>query len=331
MKARTRLLVAFVTLLLVIIISTLGLAYFEDWSLFDALWVTIVSLTTVGFGDIVPQSVQGRVFLLIVLIVGVGTVAYSIGAIINTLVEGQISRIMERNKMMKAIKQLNNHIIVCGAGRVGTQVAQILKAEKVPYVLIDINDEIISQRQVEGHLAMIGDATADEVLLEAGIAKAQGMVCALSEDAYNVFIVLTARAISPNIKIVSRAERPESVEKMRRAGADKVISPAKIGGYQMAMSMLKPATVDLVDTLFANHNLQLQLEEIVINADSKIANREIREVFDRQHTNVILVSIIRGDQVIMIPRGNDLMLPGDTLVIIGDRGDLEGLENTILK
>jgi voltage-gated potassium channel len=178
---------------------------------------------------------------------------------------------------------------------------------------------------------MIGDATADEVLLEAGIAKAQGMVCALSEDAYNVFIVLTARAISPNIKIVSRAERPESVEKMRRAGADKVISPAQIGGYQMAMSMLKPATVDLVDTLFANHNLQLQLEEIVINADSKIANREIREVFDRQHTNVILVSIIRGDKVIMIPRGNDLMLPGDTLVIIGDRGDLEGLENTILK
>src|SRR5665647_2562095 len=155
LKARTRLLVAFVTLLLVIIISTLGLAYFEDWSLFDALWVTIVSLTTVGFGDIVPQSVQGRVFLLIVLIVGVGTVAYSIGAIINTLVEGQISRIMERNKMMKAIKQLNNHIIVCGAGRVGTQVAQILKAEKVPYVLIDINDEIISQRQEEGHLVMI--------------------------------------------------------------------------------------------------------------------------------------------------------------------------------
>jgi len=331
LSARKRLLFAFLTLLLIIILSTLGLAYLENWSLFDALWVTIASLTTAGYGDILPKSIQGRAFLLIVLILGVGAVAYSIGAIINILVEGQISRIMERNKMMKAITQLDQHIIVCGAGRVGNQVAQILKAEQVPYVIIEINEEIVAQMQAEGHLAMIGNATEDEVLLEAGIKKAKGMVCALSEDAYNVFIVLTARAINPGIKIVARVERPESVEKMRRAGADKVISPAQIGGHQMAMFMLKPATVDLVDTLFSNRNLQLQLEEINISSDSKISNRQVNEVFNRQHTNVILVSIIRGDQVILKPKGNDVMLPGDTLVIIGDRGDLEGLEDKILK
>jgi len=322
---------AVLSLVGITLVSTLGLAYFEGWSLFNSLWVTIISLTTTGFGDIVPQTIPGRAFLLLVLLVGVGVVAYSLGAIINILVETQISRMMEHNKMIKTINKLENHIIVCGAGRVGSHVAEILRAERVPYVLIDMNEELIIHMQEEGHLAMIGDATQDEVLLAAGMGKAQGVVCALSEDAYNVFIALTARAFSPNMKIVARAERPETMEKMRRAGANKVISPAQIGGYQMAMSMLKPATVDLVDTLFTSQNLQLQLEEVAITENSRIARKEIRQVFDRQHTNVIIVSIIRGEQVILNPRGTDIMVPGDTLVIIGDRSDLEKMEGTIFK
>ncbi len=322
---------AVLSLVGITLVSTLGLAYFEGWSLFNSLWVTIISLTTTGFGDIVPQTMAGRAFLLLVLLVGVGVVAYSLGAIINILVETQISRMMEHNKMIKTINKLENHIIVCGAGRVGSHVAEILRAERVPYVLIDMNEELIIHMQEEGHLAMIGDATQDEVLLAAGMDKAQGVVCALSEDAYNVFIALTARAFSPNMKIVARAERPETIEKMRRAGANKVISPAQIGGYQMAMSMLKPATVDLVDTLFTSQNLQIQLEEVAITENSRIARKEIRQVFDRRHTNVIIVSIIRGEQVILNPRGTDIMVPGDTLVIIGDRSDLEKMEGTIFK
>lgn len=331
LSARIRLLWAFLSLLLIIIIGTLGLAFFEDWPLFDSLWVTIISLTTTGYGDIIPKTIEGRAFLLGVLIVGVGMVAYSMGAIINILVESQISRIMERNKMLKTIKQLNNHIIVCGAGRVGSYVAQVLKSEQVPYVLIDVDEELIVHRQEEGHLVMLGDATEDEVLLAAGIQKARGIVCALSEDAYNVFIALSARAAKPDLKIVARAEKPESAEKMRRAGADKVISPAQIGGYQMAMSMLKPATVDLVDTLFTSPNLQLQLEEVVVVENSPIANQEIRQVFNREHKNVIVVSIIRKDQVSLNPRGKDMILAGDTLVIIGNREDLESMETDTFK
>ncbi len=331
LSARIRLFWAFLSLLLIIITGTLGLAYFEDWPLFDSLWVTIVSLTTTGYGDILPKTIMGRAFLLVILIVGVGVVAYSMGAIINILVESQVSRIMERNKMLKTIKQLNNHIIVCGAGRVGSYVAQVLKSERVPYVLIDIDEELIVHRQEEGHLVMLGDATEDEVLLAAGIQQARGIVCALSEDAYNVFIALSARATKPDLKIVARAEKPETAEKMRRAGADKVISPAQIGGYQMAMSMLKPATVDLVDTLFTSRNLQLQLEEVVVAENSPIANQEIRQVFNREHSNVIVVSIIRKDQVTLNPRGKDIILPGDTLVIIGDREDLERMESNILQ
>lgn len=176
---------------------------------------------------------------------------------------------------------------------------------------------------------MLGDATEDEVLLAAGIQKAQGIVCALSEDAYNVFIALTSRSINPGLKIVARAEKPETAEKMRRAGADKVISPAQIGGYQMAMAMLKPATVDLVDTIFNSPNLQLQLEEVAVAENSPIVNQEIRQVFNREHRNVIVVSIIRKDQVSLNPRGKDMILAGDTLVIIGNREDLESMENDV--
>lgn len=329
MLARDRLIWAFLTLLLLIVVGTTGLVYFENWSFFDSLWVTIVSLTTTGYGDLLPETMSGRVFLLLVLIVGVGVVGYAMGAIINILVETQVSRIMERNKMLKAIRALENHIIVCGAGRVGSYVAQVLKSERVPYVLIEIDEELIAHRQEEGHLVMFGDATEDEILLTAGIQKAQGIVCALPEDAYNVFIALTARAIKPSLKIVARAERPETTEKMRRAGADKIISPAQIGGYQMAMSILKPATVDLVNTLFTSRDLQLQLEEVLIEEASPAANKEIRQIFNREHNNIIVVSIIRKDDIKLNPRGKDVILPGDILVLIGNREDLERMEKDV--
>ncbi len=328
MSARMKLAGAIFTLVLITIISSLGLAYLEGWPLFSALWVTIISLTTTGYGDIVPETYAGRAFLLLVLVVGVGTVAYSMGAIINILVESQISKVMGLNKMMNTINKLDNHIIVCGAGRVGSHVAEILKSERVPYVLIDVREDLITMMREEGHLVMLGDATEDEVLMAAGMERARGVVCALSEDAYNVFIALTARAIKPDIKIVARAEKPESVEKMRRAGANKVISPAQIGGYQMAMSMLKPATVDLVDTLFTSRNLQIQIEEVVVEETSNIANKALHQVFHRQENNVIVVTIIREDRVVMNPRGHEVILPGDTLLILGDRDDLEKMEST---
>jgi voltage-gated potassium channel len=249
------------------IIGTLGLVYFEGWSFFNALWVTVVSLTTTGFGDIVPVTIYGRVFLLFILVAGVGIVGYGVGVIVSVFIESQISRVLERNKMLREIEQLRNHIIVCGAGRVGSNVAFILKNERAPYVLIDSDEELVVHMREAGHLAIQGDATQDEVLLAAGIEKASGIVCALSEDAYNVFITLTARAIKPGLKIVARAERLESVEKLRRAGANKVIAPAQIGGHQLAMAILKPAMIEMVDTLFSSRQMELQLEEVLINSE----------------------------------------------------------------
>jgi voltage-gated potassium channel len=165
------------------------------------------------------------------------------------------------------------------------------------------------------------------MLLSAGIQRARGVICALSEDAYNVFVVLTARAVNPGLKIVARAAYPETVGKLRHAGADKVISPTQIGGRQMAMSMLKPATVDLVETLFTSRNLEIQLEEVAITENSALANQLLRDVFNREISKIIVVAIIRGEHVIMTPHGHDQIRSGDTLIIIGSRQDLEKMDS----
>lgn len=325
-EARLKLFSSVMALVGVTIAGTLGLAYFENWSVFDALWCTLVSLTTTGYGDIVPHTLAGRLFLMLILCSGVGVVAYSLGAVTSMLLENQISRIMERNKMQKSINKLKNHIIVCGAGRVGSNVAHVLRAENVSHVLVDNDPERISEMEEKGHLVMLGDATQDEVLLDLGIMEARGIVCALAEDAFNLFIALTARDLNPGIKIVARAERPESIQKLRRAGADKVIAPTQVGGFQLATAILKPTTVDLVENLFTSSSFQFQLEELLITDNSPLANQAIKDAFGRKKTNVTIIAIIRNDEVIMNIRGADIIQPGDMLILVGAKHDLEEIE-----
>ncbi len=273
-----------------------------------------------------PVTYQGKVFLLAVMLLGVGLVTYCLLTIFSFLVEGQVSRILRHDKTLAAIKKLENHIIVCGAGRVGSSVAHILKNENVPYVLVDNDEEKTTHLEDAGHLIYLGDATEDEVLITLGIHKARGVVAALPEDAYNLFVALSARDLNPQLKIVARAERPETVEKLRRAGADKVISPTQIGGHQMAMSMLKPVTVDLVDTLFTIPNKELQLEELLIAETSPLVNQDIKSIFGREEVEMRVIAIIRDNEVRMNIHGYDKVLIGDTLILLGSRTALEQLE-----
>lgn len=326
MESKLKVFIGLISLFLITVVSTLGLKYFEGWSLFNSLWVTVTSLTMVGYGDIIPITFGGRVFLLIVLVVGVGIVTYTLVTLFTFLVEGQVSKIMQRDKTLKAIKLLENHIIVCGAGRVGSSVAHVLRAEKASYILVDSDPDKVAELESAGHLVYEGDATEDEVLHTLGIKKARGVVAALPEDAYNLLIALTARDVNPNLKIVARAERPETMERLRRAGADKVISPTQLGGFQLAMAMIKPVTVDMVETLFTVANQQLQLEELHITETSPLMNMEIKDVFGREESKVRVIAIIRNTEVLMNIHGYDCIRAGDTLILVGARNDLEKIE-----
>jgi voltage-gated potassium channel len=300
--------------------------YFEGLNAFDSFWLTIVSLSTTGYGDIVPQTVGGRLFLLAVLVTGLVVVTYSLGTIINIFVESQLSNMKGNARMTKIIENLSNHVIVCGAGRVGGNVADILKAEKVPYVVIEINEELGEQMRKDGHLVLHGDATKDEILHMAGIQHARGIICGLANDAYNVFVVLTARAANPGLRIVARAVQPETVAKLRHAGADKIVSPNQIGGHRMAMAMPKPTAVELMETLFAPHNLEIQLEEVSITETSPMAHQPVKNYFGQGISGVMLVALIRESGARMNPSSEEIILPGDVLVLIGSSSELKKVE-----
>ncbi len=202
-----------------------------------------------------------------------------------------------------------------------------MKDDKVPYVLVDINPEVVEHNRDKGHPAIVGDPNHDEVLLDMGIEQAAGIVCALPDDAHNLFITLTARTLNPEIKIVSRAENPESIKKLFRAGADKVISPTLIAGSQMAMAMVKPLTVGLIDTLYTSKNEHINIEEFNVVPGSSLIGKDIVTLLGNQD-KMTIIAIIRDSEFIINVRGNTIINEGDTLVLIGSRDYLDKLEQS---
>lgn len=329
-ESRIKFIAAVTALLGVMVLGTLGMMYFEGWSAFDSVWMMVVSLSTTGYGDMVPQTKGGRVFMLFVLVGGLGVVTYSLGTIINILVESQFAK-MRGDGMVEKIDKLNNHIIVCGAGRVGSNVAEILKVEKAAYVVVDVNEERVTEMREQGHLVLQGDATRDDVLHSLGLTRASGIICALANDAFNVFVTLTARAVNPGLKIVSRAVQPETVAKLRQAGADKIVSTDMIGGHRMAMSILKPQAVELLDTLIAPNRMEIQIEELRVTENSPLIGQPLGEFFSRNEGDLMVVALMRGSDVKMNPGPDYIVQVDDVLVLIGSSDQMDKVSKDIVR
>ena len=307
--------------------GTLGYIVIEMWSPLDALYMTVITLTTVGFGEVYPLSHSGKIFTIILVVMGVAGVAYTLSVIARMVVEGEIKSLLGRRKMQKGLKELTNHYIVCGFGRVGRRIAQELCARKVPFVVIDRDPQRIEQAETDCFIFVQGDSTSDQTLLDAGIERAKGLITAVVDEADSVFIVLSARQLNPGLFITARAESDEGEKKLLRAGANKVISPHKIGGIRMALTALRPNLVDFMSLVTFDQRTDLSIEEIEVKGGSSLVDSTIKDCHIRHDLGTTIVGIKKpGKDVFLNPSPETTIEAGDILIVIGERKGLEKLE-----
>lgn len=323
---KKRLLYAHLAVITMVTVGTVGFHYFENLSWLDSLYFTTATVTTVGYGDIVPHTSGGRKFTVLFLLFGVGTVLYALTLLAQSFIQAEIFSALGIRRKTREMEKLSDHYIICGAGRVGRRIIQSLQKENIPLVVIEIDEEKIALiKNHEKHYVFVGDATNEANLLTIGVKRAKGLVTCLSDDAKNVYVVLTARDLNKNLHIVSRAVEEQAEPKLIRAGANRVVSPIIIGSQSMSRALIKPAIADFMDSIVAE-NLDLVFEEIPIKDNSSYIFRELRNTNISTELNILVVAIRRNDgEMIFNPSGNTKILSCDLLIVIGNAESVKKL------
>jgi len=325
MNPLRRLLWGICALAAIIVIGTGGYIIIEGWPFLDALYMTIITITTVGYSEVHPLSTGGQTFGIFLIIGGVGGALYTITAIIGYIIEGQFGTTLERRRMKTRIAKLKEHFILCGYGRVGEEIAYKFKEEGIPFIIIDNQPERIALAEQAGYLYLQADATSDEVLREAGIEQARGLVAAVGEDAENTYITLSARGLRPDLFIEARSSSEEAETKLKRAGANRIVSPQGIGGQHMAMLALRPAVVDFIDTVTHGRGRKLQLEDVGIGGNSSLVGLTMKAA--RSKTGIaILATRKKSGKFLTNPHDEEIIEDGDRLIVIGTKKRLAALE-----
>jgi voltage-gated potassium channel len=319
-----------VILLVTIIISfgTIGYMLIEGWGLLDSLYMTVITLSTVGFKEVGDLSTAGRLFTIILIIGGVGTVLYALGKGARFILEGELQEAFGRRILEKKVKGLKDHYIICGFGRMGKIIGKELKNRGVEFIAIEKNPIPYEKEEM---LILEGDATQDDVLKESGIEKAKGLITVLSTDAENLYVVLSAKGLNPGLYIVARAGEEGSEQKLLRAGADRVISPYLIGGLRIAHTVLKPAVVDFIEFATKAGNIDLQMEEITIPESSGLIGLTLDQCGMGRELGIIVVAIKRATgEMRFNPTFRTTIKLGDTLIVLGEVSKLKILEEKVL-
>jgi voltage-gated potassium channel len=321
-----RLIAPIAIFVMLVALGTLGYVLIEGWSFLDAVYMTVITLTTVGYGETHPLSTAGRVFTLGLMVLGIGGALYGFTAIMQFVFEGHLGRNLERRRMLRRIEQLQRHILLCGYGRVGRQVARDFLESKVPFVVIDARQETLNEAAEEGCLTVRGDAADDETLRRAGIERARGLITCVTSDADNIFVTLSARALRADLLIVARGNNDDAAPKLRRAGADWVVSPYSIGGHQMAMLAVRPTSVELVERVSGHLEVDLLVEEVKVQAGSALVGKTVRDIGQQVAPGVRILVIRRDTQLLTRPPLDAQLAAGDELVAFGTSGQLKALE-----
>ena len=318
-------------LLLILLAGPAGYMLFEKTSFLDGLYLTVITITTVGYGDIAPVNPGGRLFTVLLIFSGVGYVMYLFSQIAEAMVEGGLQKIFERRKMHRKISRLRDHYIVCGFGRIGQEICSILKENNRSFVVIESDEGVIRAVDQFGYIELQGDASDDDILLAAGITQAQGLVTVVSSDAKNVYITLTARGLNPDMFILARSSGiPGADKKLERAGASQVISPYCIGARRMAQLIVRPTVIDFIDLAMEAGDLGLRMDELIISEQASLVGKTLVDAEVRKKYDIIVVAIKRSDQPMIFNPGPDTkLMAGDILIILGESSCISSLARTL--
>jgi len=332
-KSTFRLIQPVILLHLIILIGIVGYMFIEKMNFLDALYMTTISITTVGYGEIQPLTNGGKIFTMILLITSWATFAFAITRITQFVINGEINQYFKTRRLMKDIAKLNQHVIICGYGRNGHQAANILKAHDVPFVVIEKDKLLIEKSEVEHEkiLLLVGDSTEDEILRDAGVERARALITTLPVDAQNVFIVLSARFLNPTLQIISRASENTSVAKLKKAGADNVIMPDHIGGTHMATLISKPDVIEFIDFISGEEGQSIHMESISFeNLPSEIKSKTLQEIMTWKKTGVNCIGIKNTEGKFLInPPEDTLINPGMKIIVLGTKQQITQMKGNL--
>jgi voltage-gated potassium channel len=322
-----------IIIVVIIFIGVMGFMFIEGFTFLQAIYMTVITVTTVGYEEVRHLSTPGMIFNIMLIISSFATFAYALAKLTQYVVDGEINKFFKNRKIMSAIKELKDHVIICGYGRNGKQAAKILGHHKVKYVVIENDEDRVEQElsKKEGVLYIRGDATDDEVLLCAGINRAKALITALPEDADNVYIVLSARSLSNTIQIISRSSNPGSATKLRKAGADSVISPDKIGGTHMATLVSKPDVIEFIDYLSGEEGESIHLESVGYEIlPPELKDKTLQEIMAWRKTGVNCIGIKDADGKFVINPPEGTMIGNRMKVIVlGTRQQIEEMKGNV--
>src|SRR5215212_515992 len=301
----------------VVAFGTVGFALIEGWSLADSLYMTVMTVTTVGYGPPLPLTPSGRNFSIFFMVLGVGTAGYLLSTAVQSLVRSEILAAYGERRRQREMSKLNGHYIICGAGRVGRRIVREMRRAGVPFVVVESNALLAAELQLPETLLLVPDATLDETLVEAGVERSTGLAACLPDDAANLYVVLTARTLNARLRIVARAVEESAEPKLVRAGANRVIAPTIIGSHRMAQALLKPAVADFMDSITAD-TLDLAFEEVEVVPGSPLEGRRLKETNIRSRLDIVVAAIRRAHgEMIFNPSGDTQIRAGDMLICIG--------------
>ena len=317
-------------LFMILGVGTAGYMILERWSFLDSLYMTVITITTVGYREVAQVSAAGQVFTIFIIFLGVGIIAYILGQVAQVMVDIQVRSLIGRRKLGQRVKSLKDHYILCGFGRIGSIISRELKEHRIPMVVIDNDPEKKDALESEEIPYINDDATSDEILIEAGIERARGVVTVVASDADNLFITMTARGLNPGIFILARADGEATEKKLLRAGANRVVMPYLIGGHKMAQTIIKPAVTDFLDFTIQSKHIGLEMGEIRVGESSRLNGMTLVESGIRQDLDVIIVAVSKRDGAMQFnPSSKTRIEAGDILISLGKSDDLAKLRQIL--